>query len=83
MTHSGGPLGLTPSALVTTIIAGLLAVQAGVAARQGTRERPDERIAANVAEKFAWALSVGVPSAYELLADQARTRLPPQESSPP
>lgn len=78
MTQSGGRLGLTSWTLIT-ISAALLAVQAGVAATQGTRDRAHERIAANVAEKFAWALSVGVPSAYELLADQARTRMPPQD----
>jgi hypothetical protein len=64
---------------LATIITGLLAVQGGLAAPQGRMTAGDERIAANVAEKFAWALSFSVPVAYELLDDGARARMQPAD----
>ena len=78
MTYCTSRLPLTFRAFAT-IIGAIFAVQAGLAAPQRTRDSQGERIATSVAEKFVWALSVSAPFAYELLADGARTRMPPRD----
>ena len=77
MTHGVGRLRLRSRALAA-IIGGLL-VQAGFAAPQGPGDAEGERIASNVAEKFAWALSFGAPFAYELLSERGRLAMPPPQ----